>query len=167
MSVGERRRVVWARVWVWVAAVAGLIHAGFSGYWATGGLWLLDTVGQWAVDLRNSSPVGSAVGLAVIALVKAAAALVPVAVAYDRACRPRVWRATTWVGATALVLYGGVNTLVSNAVLVGIIGSGSYDRAAMVGHAWLWDPLFLLWGAALLVHLWLSRQAVQPHVARL
>ena len=35
---------------------------------------------------------------------------------------------------------------------------GGYDRAAMIGHVALWDPLFALWGLALLSSLWLSRR---------
>ncbi|WP_204009743.1 DUF3995 domain-containing protein [Sphaerimonospora thailandensis] len=144
--------------WVWIAAAVGLLHAGFSVYWAVGGGWLLDTVGEWAVDLRRSSPVAAAAGLGVIALVKAAASVAPVTVAYGRLAPPRLWRALSWVGGVGLALYGGMNTLLSNAVLIGLLGSGDYNRTAMVGHAWLWDPLFLLWGSALLIHLWLSRQ---------
>lgn len=35
-----------------LAMVAGLLHAAPSLYWALGGTWLLETVGQFAVDLR-------------------------------------------------------------------------------------------------------------------
>ncbi|TNC17030.1 DUF3995 domain-containing protein [Georgenia sp. 311] len=145
-----------ARAWLWVACAVGLVHAAASAYWAAGGEWLLDTVGQWAVDLRSSQPVAAAWGLAGIALAKAVAALVPVAVERGRLRPARVWRALCWAGGAGLVVYGGVNVVVSNAVLL-TAEPGSYDRAAMVGHAWLWDPLFLLWGAALLASLWLSR----------
>ena len=31
------------------------------------------------------------------------------------------------------------------------------DLDGLKGHAWLWDPLFLLWGLALLGYLLLSR----------
>jgi hypothetical protein len=147
---------------VWVAAVLGLVHAAFSVYWAVGGSWLLATVGQWAVDLRASSPASASTGLGVVALIKAAAALIPVAVARGRFPLPRLWRAISWIGSVGLVLYGGANTLVSNLVLLGVMGDSAFDRAAMIGHAWLWDPLFLLWGGALLVHLILSRPLI-PH----
>ncbi|WP_110852827.1 DUF3995 domain-containing protein [Georgenia satyanarayanai] len=145
-----------ARSWLWVACVAGLVHAGFSASWAVGGEWLLDTVGQWAVELRRSSPVVAAWGLAGIALVKSLAALVPVVVDRGRLPGRRLWRGLSWAGGAALLVYGGVNVVVSNAVLA-TRDPATYDRAAMVGHAWLWDPLFALWGGALLAHLWLSR----------
>lgn len=150
-----------SRTWLWVACLAGLVHAASSAYWAAGGEWLLDTVGQWAVDLRRSAPVAAAWGLAGIAVVKTVAALVPVAVGRGWLRPVRLWRGLSWAGGTGLVVYGGVNVVVSNAVLL-LREPGSYDRAAMVGHAWLWDPLFLLWGAALLAHLWLSRPGRLP-----
>ncbi len=41
-----------------------------------------------------------------------------------------------------------------NLVLAGAVApDGGYDRAGQVGHAWLWDPLFLVWGIALVVGL--------------
>ncbi|WP_454083366.1 DUF3995 domain-containing protein [Georgenia sp. Marseille-Q6866] len=129
-----------ARSWLWVACVAGLVHAAFSAYWAFGGEWLLETVGQWAVDLRRSSPVAAAWGLAGIALVKSFAALVPVAVYQGRLSGRRFWRALSWAGGAGLLVYGGVNVVVSNVVLA-TRDPAEYDRAAMVGHAlWLTRP---------------------------
>ncbi|WP_235531315.1 hypothetical protein [Phycicoccus sp. Soil748] len=44
--------------------------------------------------------------------------------------------------------------MVANLVLVGAIHpSSGFDRPGMVGHAWLWDPLFLLWGASVVLGL--------------
>ena len=60
-------------------------------------------------------------------------------------------------GAPLLVLYGGANTVVCNAVLAGVIRQDAgYDRAAAIGHAWFWNPLFLVWGVALLGYLVLA-----------
>lgn len=73
--------------------------------------------------------------------------------------RARRWiRTVSWPGAIVLVAYGGANTIVAAAVLGGIVRpAGGYDPAAMVGHALLWDPLFLLWGLALASGLALTR----------
>ncbi|MBG6189087.1 hypothetical protein IWX64_000007 [Arthrobacter sp. CAN_A212] len=66
----------------------------------------------------------------------------------------------SWVGGLLLVIYGGVNTVVSGAVLAGAIRpAGGYDLNAMIGHAWLWDPLFFIWGVALILSLWFSRKS--------
>ena len=149
---------------VWLAAAVGLVHAAASVYWAAGGRWLLASVGQWAVDLTTNAPDSAAAVLGVVALVKVLAALIPVAVAHARMPWPRWWRAISWVGGSFLVLYGGLNIVVSAAVLTGIVRpDGGYDPVAMKGHAFLWDPLFFLWGLFLVGSLWWSRPAVdQP-----
>lgn len=148
---------------VWAAAVFGGVHALFSAYWALGGDWLLRTVGAWAVDLRNSSPTAAVLGLGAIAVVKAVAAVVPVLVAYGRLPWRRLWRTVSWIGGCFLIAYGGLNVVVSGAVLVGLITpDGGFDRPAMLGHALLWDPLFALWGAVLVASLALSRTRRVP-----
>jgi hypothetical protein len=144
---------------VWLAWVLGLTHAAFSVYWALGGRWLLATVGQWAVAAAEQNPVRAGLLLGVVALVKVAGATIPVLVVHRRISACRFWRAVSWLGAVGLVLYGGFNVVVASAVLSGLIRpEGGYDRAAMVGHAVLWDPLFLAWGLTLLASLWLSRE---------
>lgn len=147
-----------ARAAVGVACGAGLLHALASLYWALGGGWLLDTVGEWAVELVEESPLEAGLLLGLIALVKATAAIVPVLVDRGRVPWPRFWRVLCWVGGPLLVVYGALNVVVSIAVLTGLLEpDGGYDTAAMVGHAFLWDPLFLVWGAALVA--WLRRTA--------
>jgi hypothetical protein len=94
-----------------------------------------------------------------VAAVKLAVAVAPVVL--DRRSWP--WRPLTrglaWSAATVLIFWGGINTVVGNLVLGGAIEpSGGYNRPGMIGHAWLWDPLFLLWGTALAVGLAGSRR---------
>lgn len=150
-----------SRALVWTAGLAGVVHASFSLYWALGGRWLLATVGQWAVDLSTQAPLAAGIALGLVATAKLLGATIPVGVAYGRVPWPRFWRAISWAGGLLLVAYGGVNTVVAVAVLAGLIRPGDgYDRDAMIGHAYLWDPLFLLWGGALVLSLWLSRRHV-------
>jgi len=140
-----------------------VVHAAASLYWALGGRWLLATVGQWAVDLSDRAPVAAGLALGLVALVKLLAATVPIGVAYAKLPWRRFWRAISWAGGSLLVAYGGVNTVVSAAVLGGLIRpEGGYDPTAMKGHAFLWDPLFFLWGSALVLSLWLSRPEPDP-----
>ncbi len=157
--MSERKQFL-SRSLVWLACAAGVVHAGFSLYWALGGQWLLATVGQWAVRLSVEAPLQSGLVLGIVALGKLLAATIPVIVAYERMPWQRFWRAVSWAGGLLLVIYGGVNTFISGAVLGGIIRpEGGYDLNAMIGHAWLWDPLFFLWGTALLLSLWYSRKS--------
>lgn len=141
------------------AALAGLLHAAFSLYWALGGGWLLDTVGAWAVELQEDDPVTAGAVLAVVALTKAAGAVLPLLATRGRVPLAGLWRGLAWPGSVLLVLYGGLVTVVSCLVLAGAIEpDGGYDRAAMVGHAFLWDPLFLVWGGLLLAGLLATRR---------
>lgn len=145
------------------AAAVGLVHAGFTLSWAVGGQWLLPTVGAWAVGLAKDRPGTAGVVLSVVALVKIAGSLVPVLVETGRVGGRRRWRALEWVGAIVLVGYGLANVLVAWAVLGGLLSSADgYDRAAELGHAALWDPLFALWGLLLAAGL-LTTRTGWPH----
>jgi hypothetical protein len=158
------RRITASTAAVRLACTAGVVHAAFSFYWALGGRWLLPTVGAWAVDAAEEAPVTAGFLLGAIGLVKLLAATIPVAVAAGRMPWPRLWRAVCWIGGSFLLVYGSANVAVSTAVLLGAITPhGGYDEDAMIGHALLWDPLFALWGVALLAWLRLSsRQGGLP-----
>ncbi|WP_233251732.1 DUF3995 domain-containing protein [Serinibacter arcticus] len=154
-----------ARAAVVTAAVLGLVHAGFSAFWMLGGTWLLETLGEQVLTTFD----GRLWLLAPVVLVKVVAALAPLALVAGTGARTgtdsrarwrRLLRALSWLGSGVLVVWGGANTVVSNLVLAGVIEvGGPIDRPAVIGHAWLWDPLFLAWGAALAVGLWLTRPA--------
>ncbi|WP_420123505.1 DUF3995 domain-containing protein [Nakamurella sp.] len=157
------RRARWGTIALWGAAVAGGIHGLFSLYWAVGGRWLLDTVGAWAVDLTERAQVLVVLLLLLVAAVKAAAAVIPLAVEAGRMPGRRRWRAVEWAGVALLVGYGGLTTIVAALVLLGAIEpDGGYDRASMIGHALLWDPLFLVWGVLLGIGLALTRDRAIP-----
>lgn len=149
------------------ACLVGLVHAAFSLYWALGGRWLIDTVGVWAADAAERHPFATGLTLLVVVCAKATFALAPVLVATGRIGRG--WREhrgllrAGWVisaaGATLLMVYGGLYTAVGWLVLSGVVtADGGYDRSAMLGHAALWDPLFLAWGALLAAGLWTWRR---------
>jgi len=139
---------------LWAAALAGGVHATFSLYWALGGRVLLETVGPWAVTLADTRPIAAGVGLTAVGVLKLAAAAVPLMLVSGRLPAPGTWRIVCRAGAGLMVLYGGVNAAVAWLVLSGVVtSSGGYDRDAMLGHAALWDPLFLLWGVLLLLGL--------------
>lgn len=141
------------------AAAVGLVHAGFTVYWAAGGRWLLPTVGAWTVRLADERPVTTTVVLGLVALAKISGSVVPVLVEVGRIGWRHFWRVLEWAGAVVLIGYGLVNVVVAWAVLAGLItAEGGYDRAAELGHAALWDPLFLLWGLLLAVGLRRTRR---------
>jgi hypothetical protein len=132
------------------AAAAGLTHAGFSLYWALGGRWLLPTVGQWAVTLAAQAPVAAGLLLIIVAAVKSAVAIIPLVVIKRPLPRPRVYRVFAWLAAIVLTGYGALNSVAAWLVLWGAVRpKDGFERQAMVGHAYLWDPLFLVWGLLL------------------
>ena len=143
------------RMALWTAAAAGTVHGLFSLYWAMGGGWLLESLGADLIETFADSrwlllPVG---------LAKIFAGLLPLMLERWGWPASHLSRSACWIGAIVLVLWGGANTIVGNLVLMGVITpEGGYDGPGMVGHAWLWDPLFLLWGASLMLALALSRQ---------
>ncbi len=136
-------------------AVVGLLHAIPSLYWAVGGSALVGTVGEWAPEWRRDSP-GQVT--AVLFAVKVCGALVPLVNHLHPLPAQRLWRVIAWAGSGLLVLYGRANTLVAWLALAGWVGvAGDQDRTALLGHAFLWDPLFALWGVLLGLALWHTR----------
>lgn len=80
------------RRFAWAALFFGLVHASWSFYWAFGGTWMLDTVGQWAVVSQLERPVQTFLVLIGIGVLKTAAAVIPVAVEYDKLGGRKFWR---------------------------------------------------------------------------
>lgn len=135
-----------------VAAVAGSLHGIASIYWGVGGNALIGTVGSIADQFADRRWI-----LVIVGLAKLAAALIPAVVAV-RGTRLGLLRPVCWVGATALVTWGAVNTLTGSLLALGVLPRPArYDATGTIGHAALWSPLFLAWGVALGAALWLSR----------
>ncbi|PWD51035.1 DUF3995 domain-containing protein [Serinibacter arcticus] len=138
------------------AAVVGLLHAAISAYWAAGGTWLLETLGERVLTTFD----GRLWLLAPLVVVKAVAAVGPAWLDARRWPWRRVTRTLAWLAVVVLVGWGGANTVVGNLVLAGVVNDGgAIDRPAMIGHAWLWDPLFIVWGVLLACGLWRGRRA--------
>lgn len=140
------------------AAVAGVVHALPSLYWAMGGTALVSTLGEWAALWQRESPGEVAILLSLIFLAKLAGAALPLANERGLLPAPRLWRGLFWCAAALLATYGALNVIAALAALSGLIGTAAtMDTTALVGHAFLWDPLFLLWGLLLAAALKTSR----------
>ncbi|WP_191089680.1 DUF3995 domain-containing protein [Nesterenkonia ebinurensis] len=146
-----------AAIAFWAAAILGTLHAASSIYWAFGGKWLLETVGQWAVEATQNGSFGTFAGLFMIGALKLTAAWTPLLAQTGRIPGRRYWRLLSWIGGPALILYGGANSAAGISVLAGWIDSEVTDRDAMIGHALIWGPHFALWGLALTAALAFSR----------
>lgn len=133
---------------IWGAAALGLLNAAPSVYWALGGDALLDTIGQWLVDLRGRSPVLIGSGLLGIALGKSAAAVIPLVAVHELAARRVLWWNLSRIVALALILYGAAGTAINLGLLLWP-GLTLEDPTARWGQALLWYPMLLLWGLVL------------------
>lgn len=136
--------------WFWAAAFAGGLHVGITLYWALGGQALLWTMGaDFIAKLESMLWI-----LWPVALVKAVGAFGPTWLSTHGWPWARLTRSGVWLGSVVLIGWGGLNTIICNMVLFGLINpAGGFDRPAMIGHAWIWDPLFLIWGTSLLIGL--------------
>ena len=86
-----------------------------------------------------------------VALVKAVGVFGPVWLSTCRWPWARLTRVTLWLPSIVTIGWGGLETVIGNMVLFGLIRpDDSSDRPVMIAHAWPWDPLFLLWGLSLL-----------------
>jgi len=147
------------RRFLWAALILGLVHAFWSFYWAFGGTWMLDTVGEWAVVSQLHEPVQTLFVLLGIGVVKTLAAVIPIAVEYDKLGGRRFWRLISWIGSLGLVVYGGIYAVTALLMLTGLVeATAAYDKPVMLGHALLWDPLFFFWGLSLAISLMLTRR---------
>ncbi|MEK8073738.1 DUF3995 domain-containing protein [Rhodococcoides navarretei] len=145
-----------------IACALGIVHAAFSGYWAAGGRWMLDTVGSFATEWVDTEPQTARTALLVLTLVKLAAAIFP-ALAYlnrprlaarNRTRLPSLILGISWPGSVLLILWGGASFV---GAVIGLIASDE-NRSVKYGHLFF-DGIFLLWGAALLTALILARKA--------
>lgn len=149
----ERRRGL---VWFVLAGVCGVVHASASLYWAFGGSALLETVGTWTFEMRAAAPIASSVALAAIGVAKLAAAVIPVFAELGRMPWPRIWRGISWVGGSVILVWGSVVAAQGWLQVAGAIPTA--DMAGAMGRAVLWEPLFAIWGALLLIGLARSRR---------
>lgn len=139
------------------AATLGTLHAASSIYWAFGGNWLLETVGQWAVEAAQDRSFWVFAGLLATGVLKLAVAWIPLLAQTGLLAGRRFWRLLGWFAGPALALYGGANAIAGTSVLVGWIDSDVTDHDGMIGHAFIWGPLFALCSLALTTALLLSR----------
>lgn len=123
---------------------------------------MLSSVGSFATEWVDTEPQTAKTALLALALVKLGAAVLP-ALAYmnrprlaaqNRARLPSSILGISWPGAVLLILWGGASFV---GAVIGLIASDE-NRSVKYGHLFF-DGIFLLWGAALLTALILSRKA--------
>jgi len=134
--------------------IVGLAYAAVSAYWAAGGNGLLSTVGGVFAQAAHRGGALVVTGAWLVVVLKAIAAVLPLAAAGSWSWPgrpwpggPRVVRLLAWSDAVILTLYGLVLTVAGLLVQGGVVRPGAgADRRALTWHAYLWDPWFLVWG---------------------
>ena len=137
-----------------IATIVGLVHAGFTYYWASGGGFLLSTVSERATSVFD----GHEQWLYPVAVVKTIFALLPFLYLLMRRKLVKA-RLVLGLGGLILLLWGGINTVTANLNFFGVMDAGADTaRNELIGHAFVWDPLFFIWGMAVIVFLISTRQ---------
>lgn len=128
-----------------------VLHAAFSIYWGLGGTWLLETVGQFAVDMQARGQLTDRIMLLSIGAFKLAAGVVPYRYPHVR------WvRLASWLGASIMLTWGALGVMWG---LVGLLTpSDARNIPAFIGHVFVWDPLFVVWAVLLMLGLRYTRQ---------
>lgn len=135
-----------------IATFVGLVHAGVTLYWASGGQFLLSTVSDRATSIFD----GNEQWLYPVGAIKALFALLPLLYLLMRRKLNKA-RVVLGIGALVLILWGGINTVTANLNFFGVLESGVGGNE-LIGHAFVWDPLFFVWGMAVVVFLVSTRK---------
>ena len=124
--------------------IAGSVHALFSLYWGLGGEAGLITVGSWVFTLSAQFGIWINIVLLIIGVFKFLATIVPLTLTnhFDK----KIYIIST-IGSIFLMIYGGLNMIIGILKMCKIIESHNYFTT--FGQAFVWDPLFLLWGIGL------------------
>lgn len=132
--------------------VAGTLHSLATFYWSFGGTLGLLTVGQWTVDLKSNYGNLVLIILLILGIFKLSATWMPLLLVYKN---NKLLMIISYIGAIILILHGGLNTFVGWLKFLNILPR-KYTPSE-IGQAFIWDPLFLIWGLSLLIFLNLNK----------
>ena len=105
------------------ACVVGLLYAAVSLYWAAGGTRLLNTVGGSFARPGRANDATVIIAVWVAAVLKLAAALLPLLAFRNPRRQTRVARLLAWIAAGTLIIYGAVLTIIGLLVQADLVHS--------------------------------------------
>lgn len=149
-----------ACAWAWLFALA-------SFYWAAGGRWGLDTLGN-GIQAQVHDPAFIAV-VWLTGFVKVVAGFGALTLARPWLLwMPRAIKlVATWSGGAGLALYGSIQIIVGALVLGNLLRpTGPVDWSGLRWHVLLWDPWWALGGLLFLLAAWYfqrSPASAVPH----
>jgi hypothetical protein len=155
-----------ARVWPAYAACGwGLIFAGISFYWGSGGHALLDTIGG---TIERSALAGDPAIYAAVwvtGVLKVVGAVLALALVrpWGRRLPRRALLLLGWVAAVGTTLYGGVLELTNTFVVTHVLKpSTPIEWKPLWWHLCVWDLSFFVWGLLFGLALREFRRSVRP-----
>jgi hypothetical protein len=152
-----------ARVWPAYAACGwGLVFAGISFYWGSGGHGLLDTIGG-AIERRalaGDPAIYAAVWVTGVLKVVGAVLALALVRPWGRRLPRRPVLVLAWIAAVGTMLYGGVLELTNALAITHVVKpSTPIEWKPLWWHLGVWDLSFFVWGVLFAVALREFRRA--------
>jgi hypothetical protein len=135
-------------VGLYLFLISGSLHSLATFYWAFDGELGLETVGYWTIEFKQNYGVEFLIILFFVGLLKLTATWTPIILLFKENILINIM---SYIGGSFLIVYGGLNSISGWLKILGII---PFDfKLSIIGQAFIWDPLFLLWGLGLLIFL--------------
>jgi hypothetical protein len=149
---GTKRTTPGEPVRVWPAYAAcgwGLVFAGISFYWGSGGHGLLDTIGG-AIERRalaDDPAIYAAVWVTGVLKVVGAVFALALVRPWGRRLPRRAVLVLGWIAAVGTTLYGGVLELTNALAITHVVKpSAPIEWKPLWWHFGVWDLSFFVWG---------------------
>lgn len=144
----NRRTTLVKNIGLYLFLIAGSLHSLATFYWAFGGNLGLATVGEWTIEFKENYGTKFLIVLLFVGVFKLSATWIPIILNFKE---NKLISIIAYIGGTILFIYGSLNTISGWLKLLGVISVNF--KLSIIGQAFIWDPLFLLWGLGLLIFL--------------
>lgn len=144
----NRRTTLVKNIGLYLFLIAGSLHSLATFYWAFGGNLGLATVGEWTIEFKENYGTKFLIVLLFVGGFKLSATWIPIILNFKE---NKLISIIAYIGGTILFIYGSLNTISGWLKLLGVISVNF--KLSIIGQAFIWDPLFLLWGLGLLIFL--------------
>jgi hypothetical protein len=156
-------------LWIsYVAIVWWFAFAAVSFYWAAGGTFALNTLGERIESLAATGELWVMSLVAVTGVLKLIPALLVLSLIRPWGDRfPLKIRLWTVAGSGILsFLYGGVQMVAKLLVLAGLFTPEEIDSAGFWGHLLIWDPVWIVGGTLLGAVAWSHLQLFDRYITQ-
>ncbi|MCD8794868.1 DUF3995 domain-containing protein [Staphylococcus gallinarum] len=149
----KRKTLLVKNIGLYLFLIAGSIHSLFTFYWTFGGNLGLITVGDWTIQFKQNYGTKFLIILLFVGIFKLTATWIPYILNFKE---NKLIIIISYIGGIILFIYGGLNMISGWLKLLGVIDVDF--KLSIIGQAFIWDPLFLLWGLGILIFLNATRK---------